>query len=70
MPPNLLCMRSEVRLPGELVFGSTNTYEGEEITSYGVYVDILRARMQHAHEIGRTYMSAASTEVKSFITQK
>ena len=36
--PNLLTMGQEVRLPGELVFGSTNTYDGEDITTYGEYV--------------------------------
>ena len=40
-------MVRDVRLPGELVFGSTNTYDGEEISSYGKYVDVLKARMQH-----------------------
>ena len=38
LTPNLLTMGCEVRLPAELVFGSTNAYNGEEITSYGEYV--------------------------------
>ena len=59
MTPNLLTMGREVRLPCELIFGSTNGYDGEDITTYGDYVDILRARMQHAHEVARKYMSAA-----------
>ena len=70
MTRNLLCMGREVRLPGELVFGSTNTYDGEEITSYGEYVDILKARMQHAHEIARKYMSSASKRSKELYDTK
>ena len=70
LTPNLLTMGREVRLPAELVFGSTNTHDGEEITSYGDYVDILRARMQHAHEIARKYMSAAAKRSKELYDVK
>ena len=64
LTPNMLTMGREVRLPAELVFGSTNTYNGEEITTYGDYVDILRTKMQHAHEIARKYMATASKRSK------
>ena len=70
LTPNLLTMGREVRLPAELVFGSTNTYDGEDITSYGDYVDILRARMQHAHEIARKYMSTAAQRSKELYDTK
>ena len=70
MTPNLLTIGREVRLPGELVFGSNNSYDGEEITTYGDYVDILRARMQHAHEIARKYMSAAAKRSKELYDAK
>ena len=70
MTPNLLTIGREVRLPGELVFGSNNSYNGEEITTYGDYVDILRARMQHAHEIARKYMSAAAKRSKELYDAK
>ena len=70
MTPNLLTMGREVRLPAELVFGSTNTYGGEEITSYGNYVDILRTRLQHAHEIARKYMSVAAKRSKELYDGK
>ena len=59
MTPHLLTIGREVRLPAGLVFGSTNTSD-EEITSYGSYVDTLRARIQHAHDITRKHMSAAA----------
>ena len=64
MTPNLLTMGREVRLPAELVFGRTNSYDGEDITSYGAFVDVLRARMQYAHEIARKYMSSAAKRSK------
>ena len=64
MTPNLLSIGREIRLPGELVFGSHNSYDGEEITSYGEYVDILKCRMQHAHELARKYMGESSKRSK------
>ena len=64
MTPNLLSIGREIRLPGELVFGSNNSYDGEEITSYGEYVDILKCRMQHAHELARKYMGVSSKRSK------
>ena len=70
MTPNLLTMGREVRLPGELVFTSTNSYNGEEITSYGEFVDELRSRMQHAHEIARKYMSIAAKRSKELYDAK
>ncbi|MCG8034415.1 MAG: DDE-type integrase/transposase/recombinase [Candidatus Thiodiazotropha taylori] len=70
MTPNLLSIGREIRLPGELVFGSTNSYDGEEITSYGEYVDDLKCRMQHAHELARKYMCAASKRSKDLYDAK
>lgn len=64
MSPNLLTMGREVRLPSELVFGSTTTCGDEEITSYGEYVDVLRSRMQHAHEVARKHLGTAATRSK------
>ena len=70
MTPNLLTMGREVRLPAELVFGSTNSYDGEDITSYGEFVDVLRARLQHAHEIASKYMSVAAKRSKELYDSK
>ena len=56
MTPNLLTMGREVHLPGMLVFGSTNSYGGEDITTYVEYVDVLRAGMQHAYVIARKHI--------------
>ena len=70
LTPNMLTIGREVRLPAELVFGSTNTYNGEEITTYEDYVDILRTKMQHAHEIARKYMATASKRSKELYDVK
>ena len=70
MTPNLLTMGRELRLPGELIFGSTNGYDGEHITTYGDYVEILRARMQHAHEMARKYKSATAKRSKELYDSK
>ena len=69
MTPHLLTVGREVKLPAELVFGSTNTSD-EEITSYGDYVDSLRTRMQHAHEIARKHMSTAAKRSKELYDAK
>lgn len=68
MTPNLLMMGREVRLPAEVMFGST-TQEGE-ITSYGEYVDKLRSRMQHAHDIARKHTEAAGIRQKDYYDGK
>ena len=64
MTPNLMTMGREVRLPAELVFGSSSTPQGDDITSYGDYVDLLRSRMQHAHEVARKYLGMSAKRSK------
>ena len=64
MTPNLLMLGREVRLPSEIVFGSGTTRAGEQITSYGQYVDSLRSRMQHAHEIARKHLKNSAQQQK------
>ena len=58
--PNLLTMAREVRLPAELLFCSTDAQDGEEITSNGEFVDLLRSRMQHIYEVARKYLETAA----------
>ena len=67
---NLLTMGREVRLPAELVFRSTGSYRDEEVTSYGEYVDVLRSRMQHAHEIARKHLNSAAKRSKEIYDTK
>ena len=70
MTPNLMTMGREVRLPAELVFGSSSTPQGDDITSYGDYVDLLRSRMQHAHEVARKYLGMSAKRSKDIYDTK
>lgn len=63
MTPNLLMLGREVRLPAEVMFGSQTT-KLEEITTYGEYVEKLKERMQHAHELARKHLSAVGRRQK------
>ena len=64
LTPNLLMLGREVRLPSEVMFGSGTSLPGEEITSYGEYVDTLRSRMQMAHEIARKHLTSTAQKQK------
>ena len=50
MTPNLLVFGREVRMPIEVMLGSSRTPTDEEVTSYGDYVETLREQMQRAHD--------------------
>ena len=52
LTPNLIMLGREVRLPAEIVFGST-THSADTVTSYGQYVQNIKQKMQKAHEICR-----------------
>lgn len=67
--PNLLTMGREIRLPAELVYGST-TVRGDKITSYGEYVDELRDKMRHAHEIARKHIGESASRTKEIYDTK
>ena len=54
----------EVRLPAEIVFNSNTTRRNETVASYGEYVDILRSRIQKAHEVARNYLGVAAKRQK------
>ena len=59
MTPNLLMLGREVRLPAEVAFGST-TMSGESVSSYGEYVEKLKANMQRAHNFYRKYLKESA----------
>ena len=40
------------------------------MTSYGEYVDVLRSRMQHAHEIARKHLNSAAKRSKEIYDTK
>ena len=45
----------EARLPIEVILGIGTTSTGEEVTSYGEYVNALKERMQVAHDLARKH---------------
>ena len=60
--PNLLMMGREVRVPAEVMFGSST--KGEEMTSYGQFVDWLKRRMQCAHDVARAHLKTTAKRQK------
>lgn len=46
-------MERELRLPGELVFGYTNTCDGEDIVTYRESIDVLIARLSSSAKSGK-----------------
>jgi len=63
MTPNLLMLGREVRLPAEVMYGG-RCASGESVTSYGEYVETLKSRMQHAHEVARKHLKLSTERHK------
>lgn len=68
LTPNLLMLGKEVRLPAELMFGSSTT-NSEHITSYGEYVDQLKSRLQKSHNVARKYLETYSKRQETCMIQ-
>ena len=50
-------MGREVRLPNEVVFGSSvATNKFETVSNYGVYITELKNKLQKAHDVARTHL--------------
>lgn len=64
LTPNLLMLGREVRLPAEIMFGSGTTTVGEQVSSYGEYVEKLKTRMQHAHHVARQHLQSSARRQK------
>ena len=60
----MLTMGREVRLPAELVFGSTTPESLESVTNYGDYVDSIRTKLNRAHAIARTHLQKSARRSK------
>ena len=70
LTPNLLTLGREVRIPAEVIFSSATSAGGEEITSYGEYVDSLRTKLQKAHHVARQHMGVAAKRSKEVYDAK
>ena len=64
MTPNLLMLGREVRLPSEIMFRNQTNKDQDE-TTYGDYVEKLRNKMHHAHEVAQKHLQAAATRQKN-----
>ncbi|XP_053398316.1 uncharacterized protein K02A2.6-like [Mercenaria mercenaria] len=70
LTPNLLTMGREVRLPAELVFGSTTSKSEVPVTSYGDYVDGILSKMNHAHDIARKHLQKSAARSKEIYDKR
>ena len=62
--PNMLMFGREARLPIEVILGIGATSTGEEVASYGDYVNSLKERMQVAHDLARKHLGRNALRMK------
>ena len=53
----MMMLRQEVKLPHEVVFGSSvATNEFETVSNYGVYITELKNKLQNTHDVARMHI--------------
>ena len=62
--PNMLMFGREARLPIEVILGIGATSTGDEVASYGDYVNSLKERMQVAHDLARKHLGRNALRMK------
>ena len=62
--PFPLMLGREVRLPAEVIVGSSTCHPGEEVALYGHYVNQLRDRLQSAHDVARKHLRESALRQK------
>ena len=67
--PNLLMLGREVRIPTEIIFGS-RTRDDYPVVDYGEHVEMLRDRLQNAHEIARKHLATSTERQRHFYNVK
>ena len=70
MTPNLLMFGREVRMPIEIMIGSSKAPAEEEATSYGGYVETLRERMQRTHDVAQKHSGKNAIHAKEHYDAK
>ena len=68
--PNMLMFGREARLPIEVILGIGATSTGEEVASYGDYVNSLKERMQVAHDLASKHLGRNALRKKEFYDAK
>jgi transposase InsO family protein len=58
--PNMLMLGKEVRMPGEVIYGTKD----QPLTSYGAYIDNLRSHFQKAHMLARKHQDNSTKRQK------
>ena len=57
----MMMLGREVRLPHEVVFGSSvSTNQYESVSTYGTYVIDLKNKMQKAHDVARDHLQTVA----------
>ena len=64
--PNMLMLGKEVRMPAEIVFGSATVVGKDCVSSYGMYVERLKERLQNAHKIARKRLDVCAKRQKDY----
>ena len=70
MTPNLLKFGREARMPIEIMLGSSRAPTGEEVTSYGGYVEALREQMQRTHDVAWKHLGKNAICIKEHYDAK
>lgn len=69
MSPNLMTIGREIRLPADLVFGHA-TETDNEVSNLGDFVQNLKSKMLHAHEVARRHLGSNSKRKKEIYDAK
>ena len=57
-------------MPIEIMLGSSRAPTGEEVSSYGNYVEILREQMQRAHDVAQKHLGRNTIHIKEHYDAK
>ena len=68
--PNLLMLGKEVRMPAVIVFGSATVTGKESVSSYSLYVEQLKERLQIAHSVARKRLNVCAKRQKELYDSK
>lgn len=70
MSPNLLSLGREVCLPADVVYGHVQNTDMTDVPPFCDYVEILKNRMLHAHELARKYLHLSTKRSKEIYDTK
>lgn len=69
LSPNLLAIGREIRLPSDLIYNSPIEQPNTDITVVD-YVEVLKNRMLHAHDVARRYLKEGAKRSKALYDTK